>query len=441
MRYVKGTKHSELNDQRMSNSMLAGYTVYEDGGTYYSEANFPEGTDYIEIDAKAAIQKAVNAAAGRKVFIKKGTYDVKDLTLVSGLTLEGEGKETILKLADNANTNLIKDFTAQDNITIKNIVFDGNKTNQSDGDDRNERATLWLKKKSYFTLDNITIKNTRSGASLVLEESNHIWIRNSLFLDNGTADSAFECDHIWIGADSYTIIVDSNQFKNCTDVGLALDNDRNVAITNCIFEECTQGSITMWNAKDTYNTAQDYVINNCVFRSDGKNTIFYSGLNTGLSHYVERLLISNCVFNGSDNQLKLVGIRKAVINNCYIGYGDGKGILMDDAHDIKVHNCIFTDLTYGIRFEVSASSNIQIADNRFISVTTPIDENVAPTAPLYQNNVGNVGAYQTQTGAWANPSGTPANGTRVVVYNSTQGADRLYCYSNGAWHYEELTAA
>ena len=42
--------------------------------------------------------------------------------------------------------------------------------------------------------------------------------------------------------------------------------------------------------------------------------------------------------------------------------------------------------------------------------------------------------YETQTGAWANPSTTPlTNGTLVVLYNSTQAGTRLYGYSNSGW--------
>lgn len=46
--------------------------------------------------------------------------------------------------------------------------------------------------------------------------------------------------------------------------------------------------------------------------------------------------------------------------------------------------------------------------------------------------------YQTQTGAWAAPSGG-TNGRIVTVYNSTQNASRLYVYSNGGWRYVGLT--
>jgi len=49
---------------------------------------------------------------------------------------------------------------------------------------------------------------------------------------------------------------------------------------------------------------------------------------------------------------------------------------------------------------------------------------------------GFVGEYQTQSGAWADPSGTGVNGRIVTVYNSSTAPNhRVYIYSNGAWHY------
>jgi len=43
--------------------------------------------------------------------------------------------------------------------------------------------------------------------------------------------------------------------------------------------------------------------------------------------------------------------------------------------------------------------------------------------------------YETQAGAWANPSVTPvSNGTMVILYNSTQDDTRLYVYANDSWH-------
>lgn len=48
--------------------------------------------------------------------------------------------------------------------------------------------------------------------------------------------------------------------------------------------------------------------------------------------------------------------------------------------------------------------------------------------------------YETQSGAWANPSyPTPINGNMVIVYNSTANASRLYIYTNAGWHYTALT--
>ena len=49
---------------------------------------------------------------------------------------------------------------------------------------------------------------------------------------------------------------------------------------------------------------------------------------------------------------------------------------------------------------------------------------------------GLIGEYQTQSGAWADPTGTGVNGRIVTVYNSSTAPNhRVYIYSNGAWHY------
>ncbi len=83
-----------------------------------------------------------------------------------------------------------------------------------------------------------------------------------------------------------------------------------------------------------------------------------------------------------------------------------------------------------IGFEVGGS------DNSFIETTERM--RLTSTGLSLSSGVAFVGEYQTQTGAWAAPSGG-TNGRIVTVYNSTQAASRLYVYSNGGWHYSALT--
>jgi hypothetical protein len=83
-----------------------------------------------------------------------------------------------------------------------------------------------------------------------------------------------------------------------------------------------------------------------------------------------------------------------------------------------------------IGFEVGGS------DNSFIETTERM--RLTSAGLSLSSGVAFVGEYQTQTGAWAAPSGG-TNGRIVTVYNSTQAASRLYVYSNGGWHYSALT--
>jgi len=50
-----------------------------------------------------------------------------------------------------------------------------------------------------------------------------------------------------------------------------------------------------------------------------------------------------------------------------------------------------------------------------------------------------IGEYQTQSGAWTDPTGPATNGRIVTVYSGTTGEHRLYVYSNAGWRYIGLT--
>jgi hypothetical protein len=83
-----------------------------------------------------------------------------------------------------------------------------------------------------------------------------------------------------------------------------------------------------------------------------------------------------------------------------------------------------------IGFEVGGSNNSFIETTERMRLTS--------SGLSLSSGVAFVGEYQTQSGAWAAPSGG-TNGRIVTVYNSTQAASRLYVYSNGGWHYSALT--
>jgi parallel beta-helix repeat protein len=100
-------------------------------------------------DDTVAIQAAINSGAG-VVDIGNGTFVCGQLTLVSDVSLVGNGVgNTILKLKTASNTQLLRG-TSISNISITGVEFDGNKTNQS------VAANLL----QFFSCDNVVITNS-----------------------------------------------------------------------------------------------------------------------------------------------------------------------------------------------------------------------------------------------------------------------------------------
>jgi len=96
-------------------------------------------TDYGAIgdgqtDSTRAFQAAMST--GGHVWVPRGTYLLKQLTPVSGMTLECEDWGAILKVADNLNGGLIAKYYTEapvSNVTIMNCQIDGNKAHNTQG--------------------------------------------------------------------------------------------------------------------------------------------------------------------------------------------------------------------------------------------------------------------------------------------------------------------
>ena len=85
-----------------------------------------------------SIQDAINSlpATGGKVFIPAGLYIIiSSIKITSNVVLTGEGFNTILKLADGANCNVIENMNlgvgTDENIKIEHLQIDGNKREQT----------------------------------------------------------------------------------------------------------------------------------------------------------------------------------------------------------------------------------------------------------------------------------------------------------------------
>jgi hypothetical protein len=114
----------------------------------------------------AAIQAAIDQcnAGGAAVYVPPVVHISGPLTFNSNLTIYGDGPTSIIKLAASSNDHLLviedsSDYT--DNITIKDVCFDGNKANNA-----TSGVGLYLNGRHYV-LDNVTIQNTVQAGLLI----------------------------------------------------------------------------------------------------------------------------------------------------------------------------------------------------------------------------------------------------------------------------------
>ncbi len=89
-------------------------------------------------DNAAAIQSAIDAVAtdgGGVIFIPRGTWITGPIVMKTGVTVAGEGYNSILKLKNGSNAHMFTLATASEKWTgFRDVRLDGNKANQTSGD-------------------------------------------------------------------------------------------------------------------------------------------------------------------------------------------------------------------------------------------------------------------------------------------------------------------
>lgn len=150
-------------------------------------------------DDTYAIQTAIDAVSaldGGVVCFPNGIYVVTGLIIKDNVTLQGESRSTvIIKLADNANSNIIEGEnystvsggSSDENVrnsSIKNLTIDGNSANNTTGSGIALYATRTLiQDVDIYNVPEHGIRHEYAGASLVLLgnafEFNRITIENA----------------------------------------------------------------------------------------------------------------------------------------------------------------------------------------------------------------------------------------------------------------------
>jgi polygalacturonase len=127
------------------------------------------------------------------------------------------------------------------------------------------------------------------------------------------------------------VVVDGVSIRNPSDTpngdGLSLDSCRNVRVVNCLFDtgdDClTLKSGIDADGRRVNRPTEDVLISNCLFMRGHGGVVLGSELSGG----IRRVLVSNCIFKGTDRGLRIKARR-------------GRG---GYARDIRLSNCHFED--------------------------------------------------------------------------------------------------
>lgn len=218
-----GTSSTEVVDSR------GGFTVLKDrlDSSGINVKNFGAKGDGVTDDT-AAIQAAINATSGNRVFIPIGTYIISSpLIPKKRLLLEGGGNQgTTLKLKNGSNCAIIKlTDSTYDQVAIKNLYLDGNSSNQTSSADailHIDDSTQTVSDEQHL-FENITIRNSFSdgvflGSQIREARMNNVVVKGALkkgFNIQSTDSFYSQCTAVGANEHGFYITGANNKFVSC----------------------------------------------------------------------------------------------------------------------------------------------------------------------------------------------------------------------------------
>lgn len=156
---VTAASASDARDAIGAASSLQGSTIYLDA-TNGNDSTGVRGTAKPFLTLAAAITAS---QAGDTLVIRAGTYISGKVTLKTGVTLQGSGRDsTILRLATGANDYLLVNADptgGNPNITIRDLTLDGNRSGQTLGVIPAYAGPVFFKNVDYIRVENVKIKD------------------------------------------------------------------------------------------------------------------------------------------------------------------------------------------------------------------------------------------------------------------------------------------
>jgi hypothetical protein len=420
-------------------------------------------------DDTTAIAAALTAAAstGGTAYFPRGIYMVAAATLAvpSNVRWVGDGQgASIIRLKSGANGRLLSQTSTQSNVEFRDLTFDFNAINQTDGAVRDDRSGHFLSNITGLRYINCEITGGRSGAALRLDGCNRTLILGNYFHDNGFAtllngavtlpatpitvvsttgfaasgqimvgdnqlvtytgktsttftgctggtgtvptgtavipavsSAAMMSDHNFnSNADGLRVV--GNTYERATDTGTAQDGIQHSTVTgNVYLDNILAASISN---STTRNSRFNTITGNTVRGGDRYRTSVGFKVSTFGSPTPGNLtdgVISGNQVHGCDRALWVEECNRMTITGNTLGErgtnsSNGQVILLGSSgtnSDVKIASNIIHDTTNrGISFAGTNNfTNVDIEDNAFVTVTTPLGGTI-PTSTRILNNRG-----------------------------------------------------
>jgi hypothetical protein len=308
-------------------------------------------------DDTTNIASAITAAAatGGVVFFPPGTYIFTLITLVSNVTLMGQGKLSVLKFKDSTNTNNVITATGISHAGMRDLTVDYNHANNASSTNGMAIGTS-----SYITIERCTFLNCRGFAISFIGDAssrgNHITV-----VGNNVLSPISSPNDMLLVVSDFGIVARNRVVGTNANIAIVLyESDHLIAYGNEVELASGSGHTGIGVLSMRYGNVYG-------------NKVSGAGNGIGIGCYTEH-----------DNASPIASERNAIWGNSL--YNVGTGIQLLETNYDFVHNNRVELTSKAIEFPSSArpqAGNIVLSDNDIrYNNTTAIDTTGGPTTNL-----------------------------------------------------------
>jgi len=309
------------------------------------------------VDDTKAVRRAIDAALaanGGVVWFPAGTYVTSTLTFHGGLTFQGVGWQSILRLKASTNANLIETPAGRANYygVIRDLCLDGNRAQNTKGD------ALRLFAANYYRVEGVKITNAAGHAVAFAGTAAFPtiapWLTNSFIAEcngNGVDTSGFVTDckmhALDIGRCNKGVIIPNSSFlsdvtvwqcstgvygywaanshllqvraERCAYSGFRFDGCTDISVEQCRAYENNQGGGNgygfQFNGTQAHPTSRISVVGCTAGLLNSGHEKQLCGFTDSASAFVDHLLVQGCAAFGN----KKAGYQLSSANGNVIG--------------------------------------------------------------------------------------------------------------------------